>query len=256
MKFKPLNILKRLGYWLFAFWLLYAGSQFIGAYLGYYKMKEKALYEELIASGGNAIATFQPKQSKDKVVTIAGMEIHNYIMAYTFNVDGKVYNGVYETKELPENLQKRVYYLKSDPSKNAMEPEKSLLTINESLTSKSDLWIGIGLFLLGIFMLMRGIQKFLNNKKSFDKNEFFPIAKKNKGVAEVTDFSSESSDKFKRSIDPGLDEKVKKSSALVGEENDAVISKEELQAKSKREFEVTDHHRFMPPSMRGRSEEE
>ena len=258
MKIKPVSFFLKLLYWIIAIWFFIFGIQAIKDYLGFGSYaKKKALCEELIANGGNAIATFLPEKSEKRSLSLAGVEVIDYKVAYEFTVDGNTYVGTYETKVLPENIKKRVFYKKSDPSKNIMDPDIVLQGMNDDEDFGALLWIGLACFIIGFLMILRGILQFIKSREGVAKNQFLSHDESKIDVAQ------DNSSDFERGRLGNSTEKISELTNDVGEKQikdstqgqaASTISKEALNAKSEKMFKETDHSRFMHPSMRRQKE--
>ena len=96
--------------------------------------------------------------------------ITTYTLGYKFNVDGKEYKGQYSFGNYNEldSLTPLVTYLPSDPKINSLningELSQAKKEVADNNSSSLELWVGIGLILLGFFNLFRAYLRFRGNE--------------------------------------------------------------------------------------------
>jgi hypothetical protein len=116
-------------------------------------------YTQLVTEGETTMALLDSMYTETSVDSIT-----MYNIDYHFSIDGKDYTGNMDFED-PETILPfvEVTYLPSDPSVSSDDAPKALRKAQESTDSKSDLWLGLGAVLFGLFMAWRGISAFRSN---------------------------------------------------------------------------------------------
>ena len=109
-----------------------------------------AKYEKMFSDSSFTIGVLD-SEYKEVTVRVMRVPIKTYEFKYKFNVEGNSYKGEHTFSKLPENEIVKIYYLKSDPSFNCVNPEERLEKEKEKESSNSDLYWGIA---WGIFCLL------------------------------------------------------------------------------------------------------
>lgn len=268
-----MKFINKIAYTVLAFILIFGGIKAVLEGIGILENSEMKLCQELVATGGNAIATYDLANSKEKTTTYRKIGIATeYELVYTFEVNGKTYKGTQLTRNLPESQMTRVMYRKSDPNKNYIRPAERLEELKNFSESNKGIWFGLGAFFIGVLILGVRIKEFLGYRKSKSdkkktKDAIFSVADKttdsasklNKSVkADKPILSSRFSKKTGPSVKEKREEKRNETRSQKRSRPDVpkTISRNDLLAKSQKTFKETDHSRFMPSSMKFHSEEE
>lgn len=82
-------------------------------------------------------------------VKILGAPVKLYETKYFFTVDNQSYSGIYQPIEPPTIPFIKIKYLVENPSINSPDPEKELIHLQNSKTSKTSLYIGLFLLITG-----------------------------------------------------------------------------------------------------------
>jgi hypothetical protein len=127
--------------------------------------------ESLIKSPSEAIAVLD---STYEVTTIKIMDIPTkfYKIKYFFEVNGRQYSGVTE-KFQPEKITVlpliKIKYLAEDPYINSNDPVAELRKLKDEKSSNMDLYFGLGLLLIGIFMVYTNVKTIRIKKREEDE---------------------------------------------------------------------------------------
>jgi len=206
--------------------LIVIGVQFTRDYFGDTRAESKEKYEKLISEGETTTAKLA-SQYKETTIKIAGLPIKLYEVEYTFSANDQTYSGTKSLSGPPSEPLMQVTFLSSDPSVNAINPSEELTKMEEHENSSSTLYIGLGLLVIGLLIGFYRI-------KSFRKPKIEPTSTKE----EKTDSELEKKKVLKKEEKNLENEKTFASNSII----------EELkQGESiKKDFEPSDHSKFMP----------
>ncbi|MFD2941427.1 hypothetical protein [Flavobacterium notoginsengisoli] len=108
-------------------------------------------YEKMIFDNSTVQAELY-NEYKETTIKIAGIPMKTYKFRYHFDIDGNNYEGEHTfNTDLPKTNKLTVYYLKTDPNFNLVDPKGELKKEKGKNTSNSSLYWAIG---WGIFSLM------------------------------------------------------------------------------------------------------
>jgi hypothetical protein len=96
-------------------------------------------YEKMLFDNSTKMAELSSKYNQVKI--FGGT---HYDFRYKFFIDGQEYEGGHSFDELPKTNLVKVYYLKSDPYFNCVDPEMKIEIEKRKNSSKEDLYWGIG----------------------------------------------------------------------------------------------------------------
>jgi hypothetical protein len=113
-------------------------------------------YEKMIFDNSSIIADVEPEY-QETTIKIAGGVTKRYSYRYNFKVNEAAFSGGFSTSELLNKPQVNVFYLKTDPNVSCTEPQRMLDQEKSKNTSKSDLWWGIALAVIGCITLKKFI---------------------------------------------------------------------------------------------------
>jgi hypothetical protein len=125
-----------------------------------------ANYQKMLADTSTILAELAP-QYKEVTMKVMGARIKNYEFEYHFALNGVTYNGTHSFGELPTVPRFAIYYLKTNPKIHCADPASKLKIELNKTTSKSNLYTGIGLALLGFASVYSFIED-LRRKKQVD----------------------------------------------------------------------------------------
>lgn len=111
-------------------------------------------FEKMIFDNSVVDAQLYPDY-KEVTIKVLKIPIKTFEFRYHFLLNGTNYEGQHTFQsKLPESEKLKVYYLKSDPNFNAVDPAELLKSEKEKNSSKKDLYWGIGWGVLGLLSLI------------------------------------------------------------------------------------------------------
>jgi len=139
--------------------LMMGGCSFTTDYFSESKQAELDLkvdhYEQLVKSSVEATAVLDSVY-KETTMKLMGVPITTYETKYFFNVDDKMYTGIYNPTSPPTIPMITIKYLAADPSINSNDPQHELDLLKDRKVSKSSLYIGL------VFLALGGGMVYLN----------------------------------------------------------------------------------------------
>lgn len=248
--------------------LMVAGVQFVGDYLGTSE-KERRNELELLVSDGIETNGVLKESYKQKTITRANIPIDEFEIGYTFSVDGKQYEGTSIVYELPNNAIIELTYYKGNPKINGINPQTELSELEEGKGSVLTLLAGIVFFLIGAFWLYALIRPKKENVENADDSNRRTVRSGKEERTTVTsnervkNESPESESSVRKDVSrfsfkkkkPSKIDKPIKSKPKDDKFSNLKTPPKPLMPKSElsklkntklKEFEPTDHSRFLP----------
>lgn len=116
--------------------------------------KAIANYKQMLADKSFIEAQLSEEYTQT-TVKIMKVPITTYAFTYYFFLNGQTYNGKHSFEsKLPESDKIKVYYLKTDPRINCVDPASLLAIEEEKNASNGDLYWAIGWGLIGLIFLL------------------------------------------------------------------------------------------------------
>ncbi len=115
--------------------------------------------EKILADNSFATAQYNDAYT-EQTIKIMKIPTKTYLFTYKFDLDGKTYGGGNTLTSLPTTDTVKVFYLKSNPSVNYLNPESTLKAEKEKNSSNKDLYWGIGWSILALLMLSSLVSTF------------------------------------------------------------------------------------------------
>ena len=121
-------------------------------------------YEKLEKTGTKILASLD-SQYTETTVKIMKVPVKMYSAKYFFSVNGNTYEGEYSSSKPPTVQAVEVYYLQEDPSINDQDPAKELQHLRASKESKTSLYFGLFLLVIGAALTFNSINEIRKVKK-------------------------------------------------------------------------------------------
>lgn len=121
--------------------------------------------EKILADNSYTIGELNPNYT-EVTVKIMRIPTKTYQCTYSFNVEGSTYSGANTFTTLPTSDTLKVYYLKSNPKINYLDPATLLKEEKNKNTSNGDLYWAIWWCFMVLVMLFSLIGVFKNKKES------------------------------------------------------------------------------------------
>lgn len=134
--------------------------------------KAIANYQTMIKDNSSTTAEYDPMY-EETTIKIAKVPVKTYDFKYHFSIDNQTYTGEITLTKLPTSNQLKVFYLKTNPNINTLDPQGALQIEKEKNSSNSNLYWAIGWGILAVLMLIgfiSNIKEIINNKKLESQN--------------------------------------------------------------------------------------
>ncbi len=121
--------------------------------------------EKIIADKSYTTGELNPNYT-EVTVKIMRIPTKTYQCTYSFKVENNLYGGAHTYTTLPTSDTLKVYYLKSNPKINYLDPATLLKEEKNKNTSNGDLYWAIGWCFMVLLMLVSLIGAFKNKKET------------------------------------------------------------------------------------------
>lgn len=121
-------------------------------------------FEKLEASPTEATAMLDSVYTVN-TLTVMSVPIKTYSTNYFFNVNNRLYTGVYNPQEPPAVTVLKIKYLAEDPSINSPDLAKEVHYLRSSKTSNLPLYAGLFFLCSGTLLIYSNVQQIRQRKK-------------------------------------------------------------------------------------------
>jgi hypothetical protein len=146
--------------------LLLFGALAKGCFKDYAKGGNKETIKncEAVIAEKNIATAMYDENYIETTVKIMKVPTKTYQFTYKFDAEGKKYSGHISLGSLPTSDTLSVYYLKSNPRINYVDPAETLKVEKEKESSNGDLYWGIWWSILALIMLVSVFGNFVKKK--------------------------------------------------------------------------------------------